>query len=107
MNGNRYYGVRVEGAKYGVGLGLGARHRDLLYQQPLDSLGDHPRHSGLALRDLCRPVRVIRLTASTPDEPTGRAFARPVGSSALRSLVRPAQAAFAAGSTGAVSIARM
>src|SRR6266480_2930572 len=46
------------------GFWLGGRHRDLLYQQPLDSLGDHPRHSGLALRDLCRTVWVIRATAS-------------------------------------------
>src|SRR5439155_13175292 len=46
------------------GFWLGARHRDLLYQQPLDSLGDHPRHSGLALRDLCRAVWVIQPTAS-------------------------------------------
>ena len=63
MNGNRYYGVRVEGAKYGVGFGS-ALAIAISYQQPLDSLGDHPRHSGLALRDLCRAVWVIQPTAS-------------------------------------------
>src|SRR3977135_1973330 len=41
------------------GFWLGTRHRDLLYQQPLDPLGDHPRHPGLALRDLRRAVWVV------------------------------------------------
>jgi hypothetical protein len=31
MNGNRYYGVRVEGAKYGVGFGSALAHRNILY----------------------------------------------------------------------------
>src|SRR3954469_3387560 len=39
-------------------LWLGAGDCDLLYQQPFDPVGDHPRHPGLALRDLCRAVRV-------------------------------------------------
>jgi hypothetical protein len=64
MNGNRYYGVRVEGAKYGVGFGS-ALAIDLLYQQPFDPVGDHPRHPGLALRDLCRAVWMIQPTAQT------------------------------------------
>src|SRR3954452_5345392 len=38
---------------------LGTRHRDLLYQQPLDPLGDPARHPGLALRDLRRAVWVV------------------------------------------------
>src|SRR6267142_393653 len=47
------------------GFRLGARHRDLLHQQPLDPVGDHPRHPGLALRDLRGAVRVI---GRSPDE---------------------------------------
>ena len=48
---NRYYGVRVEGAKYGVGFG---------------SLGNHPRHFGLAVCDLLRAVPVIVRAPSRP-----------------------------------------
>jgi len=59
MNGNRYYGVRVEGAKYGVGFWLGPGHCDILHCQPFDTLGNHRRHFGLAVCDLLRTVSVI------------------------------------------------
>ena len=55
MNGNRYYGVRVEGAKYGVGFGSALA----IARQPLDTLGNHPRHFWLAVRDLLCAVPVI------------------------------------------------
>jgi hypothetical protein len=57
MNGNRYYGVRVEGAKYG--LWFSPRYRDILHCQPLNIFGNHPRHFGLAVCDLLRAVSVM------------------------------------------------
>jgi hypothetical protein len=65
MNGNRYYGVRVEGAKYGVGLRLRPCHSNILYCQPFDTLGNHPRHFGLAVCDLLRAVSVM-ISAQSP-----------------------------------------
>jgi len=59
MNGNRYYGVRVEGAKYGVGFGSAPCHIDILRCQPFDTLGNHPRHFELAVCDLLRAVSVV------------------------------------------------
>ena len=65
MDGNRYYGVRVEGAKYGVSFGSRPCYRDILHCQPFDTLGNHPRHFGLAVRDLLRTVSVIIISASS------------------------------------------
>src|SRR5712672_1875462 len=45
------------------GFWLGAGDCDLLYQQPFDPVGDHPRHFWLALRDLCRAVSMIAMPA--------------------------------------------
>ena len=59
MNGNRYYGVRVEGAKYGAGFDSALDIAISYTNNHSISLGDHPRHSGLARRDL----PVIRLVA--------------------------------------------
>ena|ERR1700749_2326020 len=36
-----------------------AGHSDILYCQPFDTLGNHPRHFGLAVCDLLRAVSVI------------------------------------------------
>jgi hypothetical protein len=58
MNGKRYYAVRVEGAKYGVGFGS-ALAIAISYRQPFDTLGNHPRHLGLAVCDLFRVVSVV------------------------------------------------
>jgi hypothetical protein len=40
-------------------LWLGPRHRNILYRQPFDTLGNHPRHFGLVVCDLLRAVSVI------------------------------------------------
>jgi len=60
MNGSRYYGVRVEGAKYGVGFGSALAIAISYTNNHSIPVGDHPRYPGLALRDLCRAVRLIR-----------------------------------------------
>jgi hypothetical protein len=60
MNGSsRYYVVKSESAKFGVGFGSALRHRDQLHQQPVDHLGDHPRPARLAVRDLRCAVPVV------------------------------------------------
>ena len=41
MNGSRYYGVRVEGAKYGVGFGSALAIAISYTDQPFDPVGDH------------------------------------------------------------------
>src|SRR5947209_11693043 len=46
------------GRKIRRGLWLRACDCDLLHDKPFDTLGNHPRHSGLALRDLFRIVSV-------------------------------------------------
>ena len=56
MNGSRYYVVRSEGTKYGMGFGS-ALHQ--LHHQQVDPLGDHPRYSRLAVCDLLRTVPVV------------------------------------------------
>src|SRR5262249_6446728 len=56
MNGT-LVNYRVEGAKYGIRFGTA---RDLLHQQPLGAVGDHPRPLQLALCDLLRAVQVAR-----------------------------------------------
>ena len=66
MNGKRYYAVRVEGAKYGVGFGS-ALAIAISYRQPFDTLGNHPRHFGLVVCDLFRIVSVL-ISARRPDE---------------------------------------
>jgi len=38
---------------------FGPCYRDILHCQPFDTLGNHPRHFGLAVRDLLRTVSVI------------------------------------------------
>jgi hypothetical protein len=72
MDGNRYYGVRVEGAKYGVSFGSAPCYRNILHCQPFDTLGNHPRHFGLAVCDLLRTVSVI----ISARQPVTRAAAR-------------------------------
>jgi len=54
MPESRYYGVRVEGAKYGVGFGSALAIAI--------SLGHHRRHFRLAFRDLFRIVSRPDLT---------------------------------------------
>ena len=41
MNGSRYYAVRVEGAKYGVGFGSALAIAISYTEQPFDPVGDH------------------------------------------------------------------
>jgi hypothetical protein len=59
MNGNRYYGVRVEGAKYGVGFGSALAIAISYTAQPFNTLGNHPRHIRLAVCNLFRAVSVL------------------------------------------------
>ena len=47
------------GSKIRRGLWLRPCYRDILHCQPLDTLGNHPRHFGLAVCDLLRTVSVI------------------------------------------------
>jgi len=54
MNGSRYYGVRVEGAKFGVGFGSASSHHDFIFAEPLDPVGDHRWNFELALCGLFR-----------------------------------------------------
>jgi hypothetical protein len=59
MNGNRYYGVRVEGAKYGVGFGS-ALAIAMSYTANHSILwAIFPRNFRLALRSLLRVVSVM------------------------------------------------
>jgi hypothetical protein len=62
MNGNRYYGVRVEGAKYGVGFGS-ALAIAISYTANHSILWAIIDGIGLAVCDLLRTVSVI-ITAS-------------------------------------------
>jgi len=65
MDGNRYYGVRVEGAKYGVCFGP-ALAIAISYTANHSILWAIPRHFGLAVCDLLRTVLVI---VSAPQRP--------------------------------------
>jgi hypothetical protein len=58
MNGNRYYVAR-RGHEIRHRLWQRARYRHQLYYQQVDPLGDHPRYSGLAVRDLLRTVPLV------------------------------------------------
>jgi hypothetical protein len=66
-NGNRYYGVRVEGAKYGRSC-----YRDILHRQPFDILGNHPRHFRLVVCNLLRAVSVISNLIETRQSRAGK-----------------------------------
>jgi hypothetical protein len=70
MNGNRYYMVRLEGAKWGVSFGS-ALAIAISYTTNSRSSGRSSWHPGLAVRDLLRAVPVVAVadvqisTAST------------------------------------------
>ena len=110
MNGNRYYGVRLEGAKYGVGFGSAlaiaisyTNNHSILWAIIHGILGWLYVIYVRCLGDTGN--QVVRMARLNP----GFARRRPdtLRSSALRSCLPSAQAAFATFSGGAVSIARM
>src|SRR5258708_35039310 len=47
------------GSKIWRGLWFRPCYRNILHRQPFDTLGNHPRHFGLAVCDLLRTVSVI------------------------------------------------
>jgi hypothetical protein len=76
MADNRYYGARVEGAKYGMSFGSALAIANILQCQPFDTLANHPRYFGLAVCDLLRTVSVI--TAVSWDQRFSiRSYCRP------------------------------
>ena len=78
MNGNRYYGVRVEGAKYGVGFGS-ALAIAISYTANHSILwGNHPRHFRLAVRNLLRAVSVINHCRKLTETRQSRAGKNPI-----------------------------
>jgi hypothetical protein len=64
MNGSRYYGVRVEGAKFGVGFGSALAITISYSENHFDPVGNHRWNFELALCDLFRAFS--RVTPLSP-----------------------------------------